>query len=423
MISTSLAPPFRSLRRRVIASRGLTLIEVLAVIAIIGLLAGLLLPAVQSVRESARRSSCGNNMRQMAGAIESFTNQNGFLPPGGTGRPCHTALFPACASGVRESAEWQARTSVSDNEACTPTWRNGTGFSWSGHILPHVEQETIFAQVDQQMVNYADGEAGWGGSAAAAGFRSFFPALFQCPSNPVPVRKTTGFAPGLRPAYVGISGADVDPGFGGGFNNFNCSGSTATANPIPRRGIRTGAGGSYDLAINGALIPNGRITPGHILDGMSNTMTIGEQGDWGISLTSGSESGWSWPAGGQVPCRASQGWAWSGPPRTFGFKPVNAVTSTPVPNLTTITAGLGTRICPGGGGSTLGNRTPFDGLPMPETPVPNTPIRSAHPGGAWIAFADGSVRFLTEDIQTALFKHLAVRDTVRSGSPPIKVLP
>ena len=46
-----------------------------------------------------------------------------------------------------------------------------------------------------------------------------------------------------------------------------------------------------------------------------------------------------------------------------------------------------------------------------ESNYPNTPIRSAHPGGAWILFADGSTRFLAEGIETALFQNLAVRDT------------
>jgi hypothetical protein len=82
--------------------------------------------------------------------------------------------------------------------------------------------------------------------------------------------------------------------------------------------------------------------------------------------------------------------------------------------VTTITAGLGTRICPDNG-SVLSGRTSFAGLPMPESPSPNTPIRSAHRAGAWIAFADGSVRFLAEGIETALFKNLAVRDTLRAS--------
>jgi prepilin-type processing-associated H-X9-DG protein len=77
----------------------LTLVELLAVIAIIGLLVALLLPAVQRVRESARRTQCGNNLRQVAAATLGFESSEGRLPPGvvdlplvGTGAPGHTAF-------------------------------------------------------------------------------------------------------------------------------------------------------------------------------------------------------------------------------------------------------------------------------------------------------------------------------------------
>jgi prepilin-type N-terminal cleavage/methylation domain-containing protein len=65
--------------------RGLTLVELLAVIAIIGLLAGLLLPAVQGVRESARRTACTNNLKQIATAAIHYEAAQGGFPPSSTG--------------------------------------------------------------------------------------------------------------------------------------------------------------------------------------------------------------------------------------------------------------------------------------------------------------------------------------------------
>lgn len=96
---------------------GFTLVELLVVIAIVGILIGMLLPAVQQVREAARRVSCANNSRQQGLAIMNYESAFKTLPPGWvTGNPL-----------------------VANSEP---------GWGWSAYILPFMEQNNLYDQID-----------------------------------------------------------------------------------------------------------------------------------------------------------------------------------------------------------------------------------------------------------------------------------
>jgi prepilin-type N-terminal cleavage/methylation domain-containing protein len=149
--------------------RGFTIVELLVVIAIIATLVGLLLPAVHGVREGARRSSCSNNVRQLAMGLLSYEMQNGSLP---------------------------AATKTSDQAACqdcfdpwgeagqTPgSFATGTkhGTSWIVDLLPFIEQKTI--------ADRWDWETNVRGNAAVA--QVDIPLLY-CPSRRGGIRIGSG---------------------------------------------------------------------------------------------------------------------------------------------------------------------------------------------------------------------------------------
>ncbi len=201
--------------------RAFTLVELLVVIAIIGVLVALLLPAVQSAREAARRSQCLNNTKQVALAMLMYESANGHVPFG------------------------------QNKDLAIISNANKKKQNWFQELLPHVEEGALRKIFDEHLA--AGGESWWTPQRWQA-----IP-LFMCPSDPANPKQVTG-------GWSQSPGGDLDNSQGWHGNYVACAGSDFFN---PRRD-RTGRDR------DGIFYANSDTRLAEITDGTSNTLLLGE---------------------------------------------------------------------------------------------------------------------------------------------------
>lgn len=326
--------------------RAFTLVELLVVITIIGVLIALLLPAVQSAREAARRGQCANNMKQIGLALHNY----------------HDA-FRAFPIGSQIG---------SSNQSYAKNWRVAT--------LPFLEEAALYEQLNHKTGSFW-AHTGFTGNTVLYAAR---PKGFLCPSslfdpiNPgalgyshYPPNTTDYSQCSMVMDYVGISGATPDP--------------------LGRTGVCTGdvLASSSSSCSTGMMVPDLSRDMAECTDGTSNTVVVAEQSGQ-VNATErsanalGAWHGWAnvnrttWNAGTSLPL-ASAGFWYTAGTTTVRYVP-NAFWSSGAPT------------------------------PANSSMSANTVLNSYHPGGLHLLLTDGSVRFASETILMDTLRQLCVRD-------------
>ncbi len=216
--------------------RGFTLIELLVVIAIIAILIGLLLPAVQKVREASNRMKCTNNLKQFGLALHHYHNAMNSFPPG--------------------------YVDFNTDPTSTPDNDQGPGWGWAAYLLPYMEQTSIYNQIDFTQ------SVGMGSNVAICQTPL---EIHQCPSDGlqvnVPVYDSTFTDP---IATVAHSNYVANNGWQECFSN---AGGAATLADSGTDGLFGGAGKRG----NGPFFRNSTTNMREVTDGLSNTIFIGER--------------------------------------------------------------------------------------------------------------------------------------------------
>ncbi|MEI6241002.1 MAG: DUF1559 domain-containing protein [Planctomycetia bacterium] len=351
--------------------KAFTLVELLVVIAIIGGLVGLLLPAVQGARESARRSSCSSNLRQVALAFANYESATKMLPP-------NKRLFSGSIA------------------SCEPKMAHR---SWAPDVLPFIEEANLMANYNpsQNWWENADGSAPNGGTAGVldapvTGNRALVRSrlsVMQCASSPSPNRIQDKIE---NPRKTGACG-DFFLVAGTG-TTFNASAS------LPAGTVAAGPGATEEWRNCGTGATRPRSTLAKITDGTSKTILLAE--------CAGREDVWrertrfaanADNAAGAACARAQGGaWATNDNSHAFGEK----------------TAGW----CATSTGSPTSGAIPTSLMRVNGSNENGWLLYGFHPGGANIAMADGAVQFVSEATAVQILGELATRAGGEASAPP-----
>lgn len=341
------------------SKRGFTLVELLVVIAIVGVLVAVILPAVQAARESARRTTCSNHLKQIGLALQSYATSHQVFPPGVISR------YPSLPDALENLLSGGALFDPARSSPETP---------WSWLILAELDQSSLKQQFDVRtgILGHCDLQPPYWFTGLNANGHLLTQNLpvFQCPSD---ARTAFRFDVGaILSITLGAPVLDLARGnYAANWGNTNWGqNADLDGDGIDEPGVR----------FQPAAFSRNALYPSSVRDGMSHTIFVAEVRN-GTGMDIRGAYVVPIPGGSHYMCRL-------------------------LPNSQRDLLTL----------ATTGDRVPFSALcdPTRENPCHFSPqhttayagSRSLHVGGVFVLFGDGAVRFRSNDISAAVWQAL-----------------
>jgi prepilin-type N-terminal cleavage/methylation domain-containing protein/prepilin-type processing-associated H-X9-DG protein len=360
--------------------KGFTLVELLVVISVIGLLAGMLLPAVQQAREAGRRSACQNNLRQLGLATHNFLDAFGYFP----------------------------RSVCEKGDTARPKHRPATLTT----LLPFLEQDRVYGEYKQDLT-WGDNTTNGNGDAV----RHQIPT-YNCPSSIDPTRldgdpnATAGWAYGAAAVTDYSPTSGVYPTLDGFVDTVTGSTIVAGEGIIQHacfdESLPPGPGNVGSSALGYVVRYRGPTTPGDVKDGLSNTILFAESAGRPYLYQNGARITTDTGILTVKPAATDSivnGGAWAKPCSdllVIGAADDGTITPTPV---------AGSILYPV-------NRTNGGAYDFTKWPgdtnfgdMGSGEVYAFHPTGANVVFGDGSVRLISRNIPLSIFAALVTRSS------------